>query len=85
MFEAFTNASVDACDYLDGVKDGVIALPGLCDFDPSSIIGNTIECPELETTVMITEDMANLVRDIWTGPVTAESESLWYGRSSCIT
>lgn len=80
VFEAFTNASVDACDGIDGVEDGVIALPGLCDFDPSSLVGKTIECSNLEATVTITESMASLVRDIWTGPVTADNQSLWYGR-----
>lgn len=85
VFEAFTNASIDACDDLDGVEDGVIALPGICDFDPSSLIGKTIECPDLEATVLINEDMANLVRDIWTGPETADSQSLWHGRFSSPT
>lgn len=81
VFDAITNASVAACDGLDGVEDGVIALPGLCEFDPSSLVGTTVECPDMEAPVMITEDMANLVRDIWTGPVTADNQSLWYGRS----
>lgn len=82
VFQAFTNASVEACDGLDGVQDGVIALPGLCDFDPSSLVGTTVECSDLEATVTITESMANLVRDIWAGPIGADNQSLWYGRLS---
>lgn len=58
----------------------MIALPGLCDFDPSSLVGKTIECSDLGADVTITESMASLVRDIWTGPVTADNQSLWYGK-----
>ncbi|KAJ4393996.1 hypothetical protein N0V93_003213 [Gnomoniopsis smithogilvyi] len=79
VFDAFSNATLDACDGLDGVKDGVVAFPGLCDFDPSSLIGKTIECPGLEANVTIIENMANIVRDIWTGPTTADGQSIWYG------
>lgn len=61
------------------MKDGVIALPGLCDFDPSSLVGSSIACAEFSTNITITQDLANLVADIWSGPSTPEGKSLWYG------
>lgn len=42
--EAFTQAAVNACDELDGLKDGVISLPGICEFDPETLVGNMFEC-----------------------------------------
>lgn len=43
-FIALTAAAVEACDELDGMKDGVVAAYGLCDFDPISVVGNNITC-----------------------------------------
>lgn len=74
-----TQAAIDACDELDGVEDRVISSPDMCDYDPSELVGTTIECSDLEENVTITQDMASLARDIWTGPTTADGESLWYG------
>lgn len=58
----------------------MLSLPGLCDYDPSALVGETIDCSALGANVTITQDMANLARDIWTGPTTVEGESLWYGK-----
>lgn len=32
-------AAVEACDELDGVKDGIVSAPGLCKFDAQSAVG----------------------------------------------
>lgn len=79
MFEAFQDAAITACDELDGIKDGVITLPGLCDFDPSSLIGSSIECSDFSTNITITKDLANLAWNIWSGSRTTDGKSLWYG------
>lgn len=57
----------------------MISLPDTCDYDPSELVGTTIDCSDLGGNVMITQDMASLARDIWTGPTTADGKSLWYG------
>lgn len=80
VFEAFSAAAITACDELDGVKDGVIALPGLCNFDPSSMVGSSIECSDFDTNLTITEDLADLAWNIWSGPSTPDGKSLWYGK-----
>lgn len=79
VFDALTEAAVNACDELDGVKDSIISLPGLCDFDPFSLVGKSIECSDIEQNIMITKKMANLIREIWTGPSTPDGEFIWYG------
>lgn len=79
VFEALQDAAIAACDELDGVKDGVIALPGLCNFDPSSLVGSDVECSDFNTSITMTEDLANLARNIWSGPSTPDGKSLWYG------
>jgi len=45
--ERFINASLDACDELDGVKDGVIMDVLACDFDPSNVVGQVCSISNL--------------------------------------
>ena len=40
-FEAATAAAIEACDTVDGVKDGVIDDPTRCSFDPKTLVGKT--------------------------------------------
>jgi hypothetical protein len=40
----FTNASIAACDHLDGVVDGVIGDVANCSFDPCTLVGSKIDC-----------------------------------------
>jgi len=36
--EAATNASVAACDFLDGFRDGIIRDPRVCTFDAATLV-----------------------------------------------
>jgi len=63
MLPAIRNAALAACDTLDGVKDGLIADPRACHFDPGSILckaGNTSDC--------LTEGQVATLRKIYQGP-----------------
>ena len=42
--DAITAAAIDACDEIDGVKDGIISAPGQCKFDPKSVVGQKYTC-----------------------------------------
>jgi feruloyl esterase len=74
-----TAAAINACDELDGLKDGVIGLPGLCDFDPSSVTGQQYACGNVTGT--IAKEAATIVQAIWTGAQNAEGKTQWPGLS----
>jgi hypothetical protein len=83
-FSWFGQKAMDQCDMLDGVHDGVITDPEVCDFEPSTLVGEKFECDGEK--VEVTQIMADIVRKIQEGPVTPYGASLWpglpYGTSS---
>ncbi len=73
---AATAAAIEACDGIDGVKDGVIEDPGRCRFDPKELIGRQAgECGAF------TQADADLIRKLWDGPRREDGSFLWYGQS----
>lgn len=78
-FDAIRNATVEACDNLDGVLDGIISAPDKCDFDPYSLVGKSFECSEKEITIS-TNDAA-VVQKLWDGPRQTDGSFIWYGMS----
>lgn len=79
VLDAFSNAALDACDELDGVKDNIIALPGSCTFNASEIVGQDVTCTNPNGTVTITDKMAQFVQGFWDGPRTGSGDFFWYG------
>ncbi|KAL6243466.1 hypothetical protein RBB50_009458 [Rhinocladiella similis] len=76
-YSAFQNASIAACDALDGVSDGIISDVAACNFDPYSLVGTTAKCGEEEYT--ITSAAATVVAKIREGPKTPWGTQLWDG------
>ncbi|KAJ5565273.1 hypothetical protein N7513_001515 [Penicillium frequentans] len=76
-YSAFVNASIAACDSLDGVVDGVIENQDDCRFDPFSLVGSVAACDGTSST--ITEPMAALIEKLHQGPRSADGSFLWYG------
>ncbi|KAH7311525.1 Tannase/feruloyl esterase [Stachybotrys elegans] len=76
--EAITKAAVEACDAQDGLEDGVVAWPGDCDFDATTVVGQRITC-ENNSTRVISDKGAQLANMFWKGPVSEEGVSEWYG------
>ncbi|KAL5593467.1 hypothetical protein FOBRF1_012569 [Fusarium oxysporum] len=76
---AITKAAIEACDQLDGVKDGVISNPDLCKFDPKSVVGKSVECTNPSGTIKISKKGAEVARLTWRGPETEDGKFLWYG------
>jgi hypothetical protein len=72
-FEAFRTAAIEACDGIDGLKDGIVGLSDPRDFDPHQLIGTATDAGE------ITAADADVVARIWAGPTTAAGEQLWFG------
>ncbi len=48
---ALTAAAVEACDFKDGVTDGIISAPSLCDFDPMTMVGKPVPCGDVSVNV----------------------------------
>src|SRR5579872_3758396 len=80
--EALHKAVMNACDGLDGVKDGIISNPERCHYDPSALLckdGNSPSCltaAELKTVQIVFGDVKTKTGEvIWTGyPVGTELE-----------
>lgn len=62
-FAAVHAAAVNACDVDDGVKDGVIAAPRRCHFDPS-----VMQCKGAEGPDCLTAPQVAALRAIYQGP-----------------
>lgn len=75
--EAITAAAIEACDRLDGVADGIISSPSDCDFDATSVVGNTISCNG--THLPISSQAATIANAAWTGPRSPSGRYDWYG------
>ena len=62
-YSALHRAALDACDALDGVKDGVIGDPARCHFDPK-----VIECTGADGPDCLTAAQVEAARKIYTPP-----------------
>ena len=78
-FDAINAAAVAACDALDGVKDGIINLPGQCTFDPMSLAGKSYECDTDNKTHAYNTTSLTVAAKIYAGPTTLNGTRLWYG------
>jgi feruloyl esterase len=67
-------AAIEACDGIDGVKDGVIEDPERCKFDPKALIGKSAgDCG------MFTAADTSIIQKLWDGPRRKDGSFLWYG------
>ncbi|KAI0200826.1 tannase and feruloyl esterase [Astrocystis sublimbata] len=75
---AIGNASIEACDLLDGAADGLISNPLRCDFNASSVVGMEVQCDDNITT-LVTERDAVIWNKIRSGFEDEAGNFLWYG------
>ncbi len=70
-----SEAVMNACDGLDGVKDGVIADPEKCHFDPASLV-----CHAAGQQSCLTASQVETAKQLYSGPVNPRTgESLYPG------
>jgi hypothetical protein len=74
--EYFRWKTIEACDMLDGVADGIIDDPEICDFRETDLVGDQIHCDGSD--VEITPAAAALVGMIREGPQT-HAGPVWHG------
>ena len=67
-FPAIHRAVLEACDALDGLKDGVIENPAVCKFDPG-----VLECKGPDGPACLTAPQVESARKIYSGPVNPRS------------
>jgi len=65
---------MDACDSLDGVKDGVISDPRRCDFDPASLV-----CKPGETAQCLTPVQVDAAQRIYNGAHKSDGSRIFQG------
>src|SRR5258708_39631039 len=73
---AIEAAALDACDALDGVKDGVIDNPPACHFDPSKLL-----CKGAESDRCLTAPQAAALKKIYASPRNSKGEQIFPGYS----
>lgn len=76
--EAITAAAIEACDELDGVKDGVVANHGACNFDALSVAGQKFDCAG--DSRKISKSAARIANAVWKGPE-KNGKKEWFGVS----
>ena len=76
---AMTAAAVTACDGLDGVVDGIISRPYLCNLDARNLTGQAYNCQGVSYT--FSSAATTLAQAVWTGARSANDSFLWYGLS----
>ena len=76
--EALRHAAIEACDELDGVKDGVIAAHHQCRFDASTVVGQKFDCNG--DIRKISKSAAKIANAVWRGPERHGKQG-WFGIS----
>ena len=67
-------AVLEACDELDGVKDGVLENPTKCHFDPQKLL-----CKDADAPSCLTAPQVEAARQIYAGPMNSRGKSLFPG------
>ncbi|HWE49756.1 MAG TPA: tannase/feruloyl esterase family alpha/beta hydrolase [Bryobacteraceae bacterium] len=68
------NAVNNACDMLDGVKDGVLNDPRKCHFNPDTLL-----CKGSDTSECYTAPQVSAIKKIWTGLRLSDGQQIWPG------
>ncbi len=72
---ALGNAVNEACDILDGVKDGILQNPLACNFEP-----RTLTCPAgTDSNACLTPKQVSAVEKIWSGVKNSAGELIYPG------
>jgi feruloyl esterase len=64
-------AVIEKCDLNDGLEDGLVGDPRLCDFDPVRLL-----CESSRTTRCLTERQVDLVRKLYGAPTNSSGEPI---------
>jgi feruloyl esterase len=71
---AIQKASLAACDALDGVKDGIVADPSKCHFDPQVLLCSVEESPDC-----LTQPQIGALKSLYAGAIDHQGATLFPG------
>ncbi|KAF7929841.1 uncharacterized protein EAE97_009438 [Botrytis byssoidea] len=80
FMQAITVAAITACDANDGLADEIVADPDFCGFDPTTLVGTTINCTEIGENFTVSSGAAYLTQTRWDGPRKSDNSSLYFGQ-----
>jgi feruloyl esterase len=66
-------AALDACDALDGVKDGIITEPQYCKFDPGTLLCKGADAPNC-----LTAPQVEFLKMVYKGPTNPRTGEVYY-------
>jgi feruloyl esterase len=72
--QLLADAVNEACDALDGIKDGVLNDPRRCHFDPA-----VLACKQGDAPTCLTNAQVQSVKKLWAGVRTADGDQLYPG------
>jgi len=72
---AINDASLAACDLSDGIKDGLVADPRACRFDPATIV-----CKDGDAASCLTPKQAAALTKIYEGAKSSDGRTVYPGR-----
>jgi len=72
LWEVVTLDMIAQCDLIDGVRDGIIDDPDLCDYDPKGLL-----CSDTRTANCLTNTQAEIVRKVFSPIKTPEGELIY--------
>jgi hypothetical protein len=65
-FTALREKMLEACDWLDGVEDGILQVPEQCELDPKTLVGQNVSCKGAPGGVVrISKTAADVAAWIW--------------------
>jgi hypothetical protein len=81
--DTIRQATIEACDGLDGVVDGIVSEPDAClrSFNPFDLVGEPAGCANAGGDIQISFAAAAVVNATWRGMITAGGRQTGFGFS----
>ncbi|KAL4736107.1 Tannase/feruloyl esterase [Aspergillus similis] len=79
--QQLTSLAIEACDALDGVKDGLISDPEQCKqhFHPADHLGAEFTCEGTGLASSISSAAVDIANALFHGPTYSNADFMWYG------
>ncbi len=74
-----SHAAINACDEIDGMRDGLVMAPMQCQFDPATLLCDSTHSNDHSNTRCLSEPQVEALKKIQMGPVASDGRSLYAG------